>query len=65
MIAGVKLEKEVGELMLVTVRKDVVGQMLHVAIVRGRGRKVRWLRSMMLVWHIDIRRSDGRVTERD
>jgi hypothetical protein len=62
LIAGVKLKEVVSKLMLVPVRKDVVGQMLGIVMERGRW-KVRWLRSMMLVWHIGIRCSNGRIAK--
>lgn len=64
LVTRVELKEVVSKLVLVPVRKNVVGQMLHVVVERGWS-MVRRLMSMVLVWHVAIRRSNGRVTKRN
>jgi hypothetical protein len=64
LVTRVKLKEVVSKLVLVPVREDVVGQMLHVVVERRRS-MVRRLVSMVLVWHVAIRRSNGRITKRN
>ena len=64
LITRVELKKVVSKVVLVPVGKNIVGQMLHVVAER-RWRRVRWLRCVVLVWHVTIRGSNGRVTKGD